>query len=68
MRAKPGQRCSKAAGVTGVYVVCLDCGQELPYSWDEMKVVSPFEQNEASPQDDVPDLSAKIAEKLRLWR
>jgi hypothetical protein len=20
------------------YVVCLDCGQELPYDWDEMRV------------------------------
>ena len=32
---------SKAAAVTGTYVVCLDCGKELPYDWDEMKVVSP---------------------------
>lgn len=22
------------------YVVCLDCGKELPYSWEEMRVVS----------------------------
>ncbi len=22
------------------YVVCLDCGRELPYSWDEMRIVS----------------------------
>ena len=21
------------------YIVCLDCGKELPYSWAEMKVV-----------------------------
>jgi hypothetical protein len=21
------------------YIVCLDCGKELPYSWSEMKVV-----------------------------
>jgi len=21
------------------YVVCLDCGRELPYSWDEMRIV-----------------------------
>jgi hypothetical protein len=32
---------SRAAAVTGTYVVCLDCGRELPYDWDEMKVVSP---------------------------
>lgn len=31
------------AGPTGTYVVCLDCGKELPYNWQEMKVVSPDE-------------------------
>ena len=40
MRVKAGQHRSGAAGVTGIYVVCLDCGKELAYSWDEMKVVS----------------------------
>ena len=40
MGAKPGQRCSKAARVTRIYAVCLDCGQELAFNWDEMKVVS----------------------------
>jgi len=34
-----GER-SKAASVTGTYVVCLDCGKELPYDWSSMKVVS----------------------------
>jgi hypothetical protein len=28
------------SSVTGTYVVCLDCGKELPYDWDSMKVVS----------------------------
>ncbi len=28
------------ASVTGTYVVCLDCGKELPYDWNSMKVVS----------------------------
>ena len=28
-----------AASVTGTYVVCLDCGQEFPYDWKEMKLV-----------------------------
>lgn len=31
---------SVAASVTGTYVVCLDCGKELPYDWKTMKVVS----------------------------
>jgi hypothetical protein len=33
------RRRSPAAVVTGTYVVCLDCGQEFPYDWNEMKVV-----------------------------
>ena len=31
---------SHASSVTGTYVVCLDCGHEFPYDWNEMKVVS----------------------------
>lgn len=38
--AKPGTRRSKAAAVTGTYVVCLDCGKEFAYDWQEMRVVS----------------------------
>jgi hypothetical protein len=38
--ARPGQRRSEAARMTGMYVVCLNCGREFAYSWDEMKVVS----------------------------
>jgi hypothetical protein len=37
---RPGIRRSRAASVTGTYVVCLDCGKELPYDWQEMRVVS----------------------------
>ena len=29
-----------AAVPTGTYVVCLECGKELRYDWNEMKVVS----------------------------
>jgi hypothetical protein len=32
-------RRSQAASLTGTYVVCLDCGRELPYDWNEMKVI-----------------------------
>jgi hypothetical protein len=38
MTVRNGRRI-KAASVTGTYVVCLDCGRELPYDWQEMKVV-----------------------------
>ena len=37
---KKGHRCD-AALPTGTYVVCLDCGKELPYDWKQMKIVSP---------------------------
>jgi hypothetical protein len=33
------RRRSQAASVTGTYVVCLECGQEFPYDWNEMRVV-----------------------------
>ena len=23
------------------YVVCLDCGKEFPYSWEEMRILKP---------------------------
>ncbi|MGB9071770.1 MAG: hypothetical protein WCC22_03805 [Terriglobales bacterium] len=36
---RAGSRRSPAASVTGTYVVCLDCGEELPYDWREMKVL-----------------------------
>jgi hypothetical protein len=28
-----------AGSLTVTYRVCLDCGHELPYDWNEMKVV-----------------------------
>ena len=37
---RPGVRRNKAAALTGTYVVCLDCGKEFAYDWQEMKVVS----------------------------
>jgi hypothetical protein len=40
MTSKPGVRRSKAAMATGTYVVCLDCGKEFAYDWNEMKVLS----------------------------
>jgi hypothetical protein len=43
-RARQGAGPSAAASLTGMYVVCLDCGKELPYDWQEMKVIgSPSE-------------------------
>jgi hypothetical protein len=50
---KRGRR-NAAALVTGTYVVCLDCGKELPYDWQQMKIVS--SQAERVP---VPALATK---------
>jgi hypothetical protein len=42
---RSGSRRSQAASLTGTYVVCLDCGRELPYDWQEMRVIgTPSEQ------------------------
>lgn len=30
-----------AAVKTGTYVVCLECGHEMPYDWQRMKIVRP---------------------------
>jgi hypothetical protein len=38
---KSNNKHSHAASVTGTYVVCLDCGKEFPYDWNQMKVLSP---------------------------
>lgn len=40
---KTGKRRSGAATETGTYVVCLDCGQEFPYDWQQMRVISAAE-------------------------
>lgn len=35
-----GQRRNTAAVLTGTYIVCLDCGKEFPYDWQQMRVTS----------------------------
>jgi hypothetical protein len=32
------------------YIVCLDCGKELPYSWEEMAVVKTQKNGAAAPE------------------
>jgi hypothetical protein len=39
LSSKPGPHRSSAASLTGTYVVCLDCGREFPYDWNEMKIL-----------------------------
>lgn len=35
----------QAAAMTGMYVVCLDCGKEFGYDWQEMKVITSPEEH-----------------------
>lgn len=39
--AKQSRRRSQAASQTGMYVVCLDCGKEFAYDWENMRVLGP---------------------------
>jgi hypothetical protein len=55
LTSKRGQRRSNAASATGTYVVCLDCGREFSYDWEEMKVVD-------TRPDRAKALAAKAAE------
>jgi hypothetical protein len=38
---KPGTLTSEGKHSTNTYIVCLDCGKEFPYDWQEMKMVAP---------------------------
>ncbi len=42
---RSGSRRSKAASLTGTYVVCLDCGKEFAYDWRQMKLISGLPDN-----------------------
>jgi hypothetical protein len=44
---RSGSRRNSAGSLTGTYVVCLDCGKELPYDWQDMKVIgTPADQRQ----------------------
>jgi hypothetical protein len=47
----------RTSSLAGTYVVCLDCGKELPYDWTEMKLV----ETPSEPRGRVPALAAKQA-------
>ena len=38
---RAGARRAKTPGHTGTYVVCLDCGREFSYDWQEMRIAEP---------------------------
>ncbi len=54
---RPGPRRNSAAALTGTYVVCLDCGKEFPYDWQEMRVIG----SPAKASDRVHSLATKEA-------
>ena len=54
-RTPKGPKRPEAAGLTGTYVVCLDCGKEFPYDLNEMRIVSPKQISTAV----VPKLETK---------
>jgi hypothetical protein len=42
---RAGSHRATAAARTGTYVVCLDCGREFNYDWQEMRIAdSPRQQ------------------------
>jgi hypothetical protein len=49
--------------VAGTYIVCLDCGKEFAYSWEEMRVLSngKLEQAEQAGSSEPPH-------KVSRWR
>jgi hypothetical protein len=57
MTLRSGVRGNMTGSRAGTYVVCLDCGKELPYDWTEMKLV----ESPSEPRVRVPALAAKEA-------
>ena len=48
----------EAAKMTGIYVVCLDCGKEFPYDWHRMKMMS-------GPKDRPEEITEAAGEALK---
>ncbi len=40
---------SQSAARTGTYVVCLDCGKEFPYNWQELRIEKPVHASSHRP-------------------
>ena len=37
----PARKVGKSIGRNSTYVVCLDCGKEFDYNWQEMRIGQP---------------------------
>ena len=38
---RPGVQRSGVAALTGTYFVCVKCGKQFAYDWEQMKVIDP---------------------------
>lgn len=38
---RKGQPRSQIAAITGTYFVCLSCGKEFAYDWENMRIIDP---------------------------
>jgi hypothetical protein len=45
----------RSSAPAGMYVVCLDCGRELPYDWSRMKLASPAFDRRSGSSPLLPD-------------
>jgi hypothetical protein len=54
-----GQRRLQVAEKTGTYVVCLDCGKEFPYDWQEMKML--YATPHPVMQESAPEIAKRAA-------
>jgi len=54
--AKPAHGASENAARSGTYVVCLDCGEEFGYDWQQMKLVSSAKRVRAGTADSPPTM------------
>jgi RNA polymerase subunit RPABC4/transcription elongation factor Spt4 len=51
------KRRPQAAMLTGTYVVCLDCGKEFAYDWQQMKIITSPERH----RDGLAELTKRTA-------
>lgn len=55
------------ATLSGTYIVCLDCGKEFPYSWEEMRVLSSGEIEAAAPHPESSRKSSGWFSRSAAW-
>jgi hypothetical protein len=53
----PLTRGKRSSSGSGTYIVCLDCGREFPYNWQEMRIETPAARPAAATRAVTPELS-----------